>query len=99
MTDLDDVRKVFETDDITGVVIALGGKTADVGKTMLTDGNSCPANAHRANSLFHWSCDGGVDLLCHVRVICDECRWRKCSSYSGKVYGVSSDCIASNCNK
>lgn len=39
MTNLADVRKVFETDDITGVVVALGGKTADVGKTMLTDGN------------------------------------------------------------
>lgn len=38
MTDLEDVRKVFADDDISGVVIALGGKTADVGKTMLTDG-------------------------------------------------------------
>lgn len=34
------MRKVFADDDITGVVIALGGKTADVGKTMLTDGTS-----------------------------------------------------------
>lgn len=38
VTDLDDVRKVFAGDAITGVVIALGGKTKDVGKTMLTDG-------------------------------------------------------------
>ena len=38
VTDLDDVRKVFADGDVTGVVIALGGKTADVGKTMLTDG-------------------------------------------------------------
>ncbi len=38
MTDLDDVREVFAGDDITGVVIALGGKTKDVGKTMLTEG-------------------------------------------------------------
>lgn len=38
VTDLDDVRKVFADDDITGVVVALGGKTKDVGKTMLTDG-------------------------------------------------------------
>ena len=32
-----DVDKVFEQ-DIDGVVVALGGKTADVGETMLTDG-------------------------------------------------------------
>lgn len=38
VTDLDDVRKVFADGDITGVVVALGGKTKDVGKTMLTDG-------------------------------------------------------------
>lgn len=38
MTELDDVRKVFADGGIDGVVVALGGKTADVGKTMLTDG-------------------------------------------------------------
>eukprot|EP00977_Amphora_coffeiformis_P000177 scaffold48_cov161-Amphora_coffeaeformis.AAC.25 len=32
-----DVDKIFEQ-DIDGVVVALGGKTADVGETMLTDG-------------------------------------------------------------
>jgi nucleoside-diphosphate-sugar epimerase len=32
-----DVDKVFES-DIDGVIIALGGKTSDVGETMLTDG-------------------------------------------------------------
>ena len=32
-----DVDKVFES-DIDGVIVALGGKTADVGETMLTDG-------------------------------------------------------------
>lgn len=36
--DLDDVRKVFADGDVTGVVVALGGKTKDVGKTMLTEG-------------------------------------------------------------
>lgn len=40
VTDLEDVRKVFADGDIDGVVIALGGKTADVGKTMLTDGET-----------------------------------------------------------
>ena len=34
-----DVAKVFEK-KIDGVVIALGGKTADVGETMLTDGTN-----------------------------------------------------------
>eukprot|EP00752_Nemacystus_decipiens_P015514 g13843.t1 len=38
VTDLDDVRTVFADGDITGVVVALGGKTKDVGKTMLTEG-------------------------------------------------------------
>lgn len=38
VTDAGDVQKCFDaaTDDITGVVVALGGKTKDVGKTMLT---------------------------------------------------------------
>ncbi|CAM9154129.1 unnamed protein product [Ectocarpus sp. 12 AP-2014] len=40
VTDLDDVRKVFSNGPITGVAIALGGKTKDVGTTMLTDGTS-----------------------------------------------------------
>lgn len=34
---LGDVEKVI-TSDVTGVVVALGGKTAEVGETMLTDG-------------------------------------------------------------
>ncbi|KAJ1457735.1 flavine reductase [Pelagophyceae sp. CCMP2097] len=36
----DDVDKVFASGDVTGVVISLGGKTKDVGKTMLTDGTA-----------------------------------------------------------
>ena len=31
--------------DVTGVVVALGGKTKDVGPTMLTDGTTCIINA------------------------------------------------------
>ena len=38
VTSAADVAKVFEGQDVTGVVVALGGKTADVGPTMLTDG-------------------------------------------------------------
>uniref|UniRef100_A0A7S1VPY9 NAD(P)-binding domain-containing protein n=1 Tax=Grammatophora oceanica TaxID=210454 RepID=A0A7S1VPY9_9STRA len=33
-----DVEKVFAEDTIDGVIVALGGKTSDVGETMLTDG-------------------------------------------------------------
>lgn len=39
-----DVAKVFEN-DIDGVIIALGGKTKDVGDTMLTDGTNVVINA------------------------------------------------------
>lgn len=35
-----DVDSVFADGDITGVVVALGGKTADVGESMLTDGTA-----------------------------------------------------------
>jgi putative NADH-flavin reductase len=38
VTSKSDVKKVFEAKGITGVIIALGGKTSDVGLTMLTDG-------------------------------------------------------------
>lgn len=38
MTKKDDVDKVFQAGPIDGVIIALGGKTSDVGDTMLTDG-------------------------------------------------------------
>ena len=40
VTDAADVEKVFEGGDIEGVIISLGGKTKDVGPTMLTDGAS-----------------------------------------------------------
>lgn len=47
VTDAGDVEKVFEAagDDMTGVVVALGGKTKDVGKTMLTDGTTNIVNS------------------------------------------------------
>eukprot|EP00596_Hydrurales_sp_CCMP1899_P002531 CAMPEP_0119041466 /NCGR_PEP_ID=MMETSP1177-20130426/12209_1 /TAXON_ID=2985 /ORGANISM="Ochromonas sp, Strain CCMP1899" /LENGTH=261 /DNA_ID=CAMNT_0007007523 /DNA_START=132 /DNA_END=917 /DNA_ORIENTATION=+ len=41
VTNQNDVDSVFASGDISGVVIALGGKTKDVGPTMLTDGSSC----------------------------------------------------------
>jgi len=45
VTSASDVEKIFETKDVTGVVVALGGKTSDVGKTMLTDGTLNIINA------------------------------------------------------
>eukprot|EP00286_Rhodomonas_abbreviata_P021379 CAMPEP_0181314002 /NCGR_PEP_ID=MMETSP1101-20121128/14567_1 /TAXON_ID=46948 /ORGANISM="Rhodomonas abbreviata, Strain Caron Lab Isolate" /LENGTH=292 /DNA_ID=CAMNT_0023421029 /DNA_START=34 /DNA_END=912 /DNA_ORIENTATION=- len=46
-----DVDKVFAEGDITGVIVALGGKTADVGETMLTDGTTNIINAMKANNV------------------------------------------------
>jgi len=40
VTNPSDVEKVFETEPIDGVIVALGGKTKDVGETMLTDGTA-----------------------------------------------------------
>lgn len=45
VTSQSDVDSVFEGQDVTGVVVALGGKTKDVGPTMLTDGTTCIVNA------------------------------------------------------
>lgn len=45
-----DVDKVFEY-DIDGVVVALGGKTADVGETMLRDGTSNVIAAMKAKGV------------------------------------------------
>lgn len=45
------VESVFEAaDDITGVIVTLGGRTRDVGKTMLTDGTTNIVNAMKAKS-------------------------------------------------
>jgi nucleoside-diphosphate-sugar epimerase len=38
VTKKSDVDKVFENNDVDGVIVALGGKTSDVGDSMLTDG-------------------------------------------------------------
>jgi len=46
-----DVDAVFADGDITSVVVALGGKTADVGETMLTDGTSNIINAMKAKGV------------------------------------------------
>jgi nucleoside-diphosphate-sugar epimerase len=46
-----DVDAVFEGQDVTGVVVALGGKTSDVGKTMLQDGTANIIKAMLANGV------------------------------------------------
>ncbi|GMH94764.1 hypothetical protein TrST_g3363 [Triparma strigata] len=50
-TEAGDVAKIFEGNDIDGVVIALGGKTKDVGTTMLTDATKTILNAMKANGV------------------------------------------------
>lgn len=51
VTDQTSVNKVFEgASDIIGVVVALGGKTKDVGPTMLTDGTRCIISALKTKS-------------------------------------------------
>lgn len=46
-----DVDKVFATGKIDGVVVALGGKTKDVGETMLRDGTSNVIKAMKDNGV------------------------------------------------
>jgi len=45
VTSPSDVAKVFSSSSIDGVIVALGGKTSDVGETMLTDGTNNIINA------------------------------------------------------
>lgn len=46
-----DVAKVFSAAPIDGVIVALGGKTSDVGDTMLTDGTTNIINAMKENDV------------------------------------------------
>jgi len=51
VTNKADVDKVFSAGDVTGVVVALGGKTSDVGATMLEDGTSNIVSTMKANDV------------------------------------------------
>merc|ERR1719152_957944 len=51
VTNKADVDAVFEGKDVTGVVVALGGKTKDVGPTMLEDGTANIISAMKANGV------------------------------------------------
>jgi len=46
-----DVAKVFENGDVDGVVIALGGKTKDVGDTMCSDGTVAVMDAMKTKGV------------------------------------------------
>jgi len=50
VTNMADVEKVFEN-KLDGVIVALGGKTKDVGDTMLTDGTANVIAAMKANDV------------------------------------------------
>eukprot|EP00546_Thalassionema_frauenfeldii_P005647 CAMPEP_0178925822 /NCGR_PEP_ID=MMETSP0786-20121207/18150_1 /TAXON_ID=186022 /ORGANISM="Thalassionema frauenfeldii, Strain CCMP 1798" /LENGTH=285 /DNA_ID=CAMNT_0020600795 /DNA_START=160 /DNA_END=1017 /DNA_ORIENTATION=- len=50
VTKMEDVEKVFEN-PVDGVVVALGGKTSDVGDTMLTDGTNNVIQAMKAKDI------------------------------------------------
>lgn len=51
VTNKADVDKLFAAGGVTGVVVALGGKTADVGATMLQDGTANTVAAMKANGV------------------------------------------------
>ena len=51
VTNQADVDKVFADEDITGVIVALGGKTKDVGPTMLQEGTANIVTACVANGI------------------------------------------------
>ena len=51
VTNKADVDAVFEGQGVTGVVVALGGKTKDVGPTMLQDGTANIITACKANGV------------------------------------------------
>jgi nucleoside-diphosphate-sugar epimerase len=51
VTKMTDVEKVFAAGPIDGVIVALGGKTSDVGTTMLQEGTSNVISAMKANGV------------------------------------------------
>jgi len=51
VTKKEDVDKIFAAGKVDGVVIALGGKTKDVGDTMLRDGTGTIINAMKENGV------------------------------------------------
>jgi len=86
VTNLADVSKVFETSagPIDGVIVALGGKTSDVGETMLTDGTNNVIAAMKAKGVKRL-------VVVTVRFVDDTnvpthmyCKRRLCVSYRNR---------------
>lgn len=51
VTNQKDVNKVFEENDVKSVIIALGGRTKDVGKSLLCDGTRCIIKAMKDHNV------------------------------------------------
>jgi len=51
VTNAADVAKVFSAGNVDGVIVGLGGKTKDVGDTMLTDGTNVVMDEMKKNGL------------------------------------------------
>jgi len=51
VTSPEDVEKAFANNDVTAVVVSLGGRTSAVGKTMLTDGTANIIRAMKARGV------------------------------------------------
>lgn len=51
VTNPDDVAKVFAAGKVDGVIVGLGGKTKDVGETMLTDGTNVIMDEMKKNDV------------------------------------------------
>ena len=51
VTKPEDVSKVFQAGTIDAVIVSLGGRTSDVGETMLTDGTTNVINSMKENGV------------------------------------------------
>jgi NAD(P)H-binding len=68
-----DVDKVFATGGVTGVVVALGGKSKDVGATMLTDATTCIIKGKLTWSIYRTS----LMSVCPCLRGCCDCLLRR----------------------
>ena len=71
----DDVDDVFEGKNVTGVVVALGGKTREVGLTLCQDGTkkiiaACKEHGVKYNEANLWK--GTMDVIQHLDVVATE---------------------------
>jgi len=66
-SDPGDVAKVFATGPVDGVIVALGGKTKDVGPTMLADSTKVVLEAMEKNGVKVSGRGGGGRAHCRLR--------------------------------